>query len=307
MTNLSASAVEALVCSSEPFPVIFDNAWQWIGYSSKQAAKKKLTRNFEAGIDYLSKWMNVAHSNGSSATKVEAISLTLDCFKSLAMMAGTAKGKEVRRYFLECERRLQQFVRQPVTAAPEPSLVVQDTFNIQTVFRLVSENPGITPLEVVARSGINPNTVRSSLVKLHKQGIVLRNPRGHYSATGKPIRLKATHRPSSPPTRLPAQNTAQHSAEFQAACRKFCANGNPIIELLLAPTWFAITANMHLQWHIPDSSQGDFTLTDPIILSLATTALKSGIKEIEIYQNGSLFSRISPSMITSYAEVYHAN
>lgn len=90
----------ALVQSTEQFPVDFDAGWQWLGYSSKQKAKNKLTNHFEKEIDYLTKWVKTPQSGRPS----EFISLTLDCFKSLGMMAGTTKGKEVRCYFLECER-----------------------------------------------------------------------------------------------------------------------------------------------------------------------------------------------------------
>jgi hypothetical protein len=67
MTNLTFNQEQAIALyeSSEEFPVDFDKAWQWLGYSSKQAAKKKLSGNFEKGLDYLSDWMSVAHSNGS--------------------------------------------------------------------------------------------------------------------------------------------------------------------------------------------------------------------------------------------------
>ena len=41
-----------LVRSQDEFPVDFDDAWQWLGYSSKQAAKKKLLRNFENDLDF---------------------------------------------------------------------------------------------------------------------------------------------------------------------------------------------------------------------------------------------------------------
>ena len=95
---------QQLVNSDEQFPVDFELAWEWIGYSSKQSAKKKLSRNFDAGTDYLSKWMSVAHSNGLTASRTEQIYLTIDAFKSLGMMAGTEQGKEIRKYFLNCER-----------------------------------------------------------------------------------------------------------------------------------------------------------------------------------------------------------
>jgi P63C domain len=44
----------------------------------------------------------------AASTKKENIKLTSDCFKSFCLMAGTAKGKEVRRYFLNCEAELKR-------------------------------------------------------------------------------------------------------------------------------------------------------------------------------------------------------
>ena len=98
--EFSHECAHALVQSTDPFPVDFDQAWQWIGYSTKQKAKSKLTNNFEEDVDFLTK--RVKTSTGGRPS--ESIVLTIDCFKSLGMMAGTQKGKEVRRYFLECER-----------------------------------------------------------------------------------------------------------------------------------------------------------------------------------------------------------
>ncbi len=95
-----------IVQSTEQFPVDFDAAWQWIGYSTKQKAKNKLINNFDMGFDYTLTQMvkRVEGNRGGGSVRFESISLTLDCFKSLGMMAGTGQGKEVRCYFLECER-----------------------------------------------------------------------------------------------------------------------------------------------------------------------------------------------------------
>lgn len=102
----------SLVQSTEQFPVDFDAGWKWLGYSTKQKAKNKLTNNFEQGIDYQLNQMvkRVEGNRGGGSVRFESINLSVDCFKSLAMMAGTAKGKEVRRYFLECERIAKQAV-----------------------------------------------------------------------------------------------------------------------------------------------------------------------------------------------------
>lgn len=94
----------ALVQSEDQFPVDFDNAWQWLGYSTKQMARKKLVNNFDQDLDFLIKGLKSPTGGRSS----EYIVLTVDCFKSLGMMAGTSKGRQIRRYFLDCERQVQQ-------------------------------------------------------------------------------------------------------------------------------------------------------------------------------------------------------
>ena len=107
MNNNTFSLVLAqeLIESDQQFPINFADAWQWLGYSTKQKAKNKLTRNFEKDLDYLTKWLSVPHSNGLTASRTEQIMLTIDCFKSLGMMAGTEQGKLVRKYFIECEKK----------------------------------------------------------------------------------------------------------------------------------------------------------------------------------------------------------
>ena len=97
----------ALQSSGDDHPVDFDLAWVWLGYSTKASALRKLKNNFDKDVDYSTKWLSVAHSKGSTASRTQVIHLTIECFKSMGMIAGTAKGKEVRRYFLECEKVAQ--------------------------------------------------------------------------------------------------------------------------------------------------------------------------------------------------------
>jgi phage anti-repressor protein len=101
--TFSLVLAQEYVDSDEQFPVNFDDAWQWLGYSSKQKAKNKLSNNFDEEIDYLTKWVKTTQGGRPS----EYICLTIECFKSLGMMAGTEQGKIVRKYFLECEKTAQ--------------------------------------------------------------------------------------------------------------------------------------------------------------------------------------------------------
>ncbi len=101
MTNLSfsiQSQIKATVESEKEFSVYFDDAWQWLQYSKKSNAKRVLIANFEEKVDYLTVLNNEQSKD---------IYLTSDCFKQLAMIAGTPIGKEVRLYYLQCEKELK--------------------------------------------------------------------------------------------------------------------------------------------------------------------------------------------------------
>ena len=102
--SLNLELVFALLKSSESFPIDFDDAWQWIGYSRKAKALRTFKNNFTEGLDFYTKGCKSPTGGRPS----EWIVLTVDCFKSFAMMAGTSRGKEVRRYFLQCEAELKR-------------------------------------------------------------------------------------------------------------------------------------------------------------------------------------------------------
>jgi phage anti-repressor protein len=105
--TVSRELVLMLLESEEDFPIDLDDAFPWIGYSKKQDAKEVLTNNFVEGQDFLRKGVK----NPSIGRPSEWILLTIDCFKSLSMMAGTEKGREVRQYFLGCEAELKKRIK----------------------------------------------------------------------------------------------------------------------------------------------------------------------------------------------------
>lgn len=101
------NTAQHLLTLEDRFPIDFDDAWRWLGYSTKQKAEHKLSGNFEEGIDYefpTDRFKTPPEKGGRPARHIR---LTVDCFKMLGMMAGTLQGKEVRWYFLECEKALK--------------------------------------------------------------------------------------------------------------------------------------------------------------------------------------------------------
>lgn len=116
--------IEAIAKSTESFPVNFDEAWVWIGYSRKDAAKRVLVNNFKEGLDYRVSHRYVGNPiEPIGGRPSESIYLTTNCFKKFCMMAGTEAGEAVRNYYLECERRLLEVKPQPQpTTAVTPFL-----------------------------------------------------------------------------------------------------------------------------------------------------------------------------------------
>jgi len=100
---ISQEYVFGLLQSKEQFPIDFEAAWNWIGYTRKDSAKKKLVKNFLEGADFSA----IRRKSPTGGRSIEHFLLTIDCFKQLAMMAGTSCGREVREHFLECERKLK--------------------------------------------------------------------------------------------------------------------------------------------------------------------------------------------------------
>jgi phage anti-repressor protein len=105
--DFSENTIFEIIQSTDLFPIDFQDAWQWIGYSTKGNAKVAFeAAGFLTGIDFRVFMIN--HKNPKGGRPTQKLSLTVDCFKSWAMMAGTEKGREVRRYFLACEAELKR-------------------------------------------------------------------------------------------------------------------------------------------------------------------------------------------------------
>lgn len=88
--------------------------WEWMGYSRKDNAKASLSKLIE-GVDYLVLKVQeqVPHQGGFRTATKERILFSRDGFKQWGMMAGTDHGRQIRLYFIECEKRLQLGMSQP--------------------------------------------------------------------------------------------------------------------------------------------------------------------------------------------------
>jgi phage anti-repressor protein len=108
---------DGIAGSMNPYPVDFDDAWVWIGYTRKDHGLKVLLENFEENIDFCSRILG--SKTGSGGHNKVNYYLTVDCFKSFCMMAGTEKGREVRQYYLTVEKKYHELRQFGVSAITE--------------------------------------------------------------------------------------------------------------------------------------------------------------------------------------------
>lgn len=106
--KLDAKFVNEFVLSlrnRKGFVINLEKAMQWIGYSRKDAAKRALEDTFQQNIDYI-----VTGAIGKNNKITEEIMLTVPCFKKLAVLAPTEKGRKIREYYVTMEESYLDYI-----------------------------------------------------------------------------------------------------------------------------------------------------------------------------------------------------
>jgi phage anti-repressor protein len=112
MTEFNLDLAKQLSSSKAEFPVDFEQAYVWLEYTRKDNAKRAfLSAGFIEDIDF--RVLLSSEVNPQGGRPAEQIKLTIDCFKQWGMLCGNDKGKEIRRYFIECEKIAKQVVSIP--------------------------------------------------------------------------------------------------------------------------------------------------------------------------------------------------
>lgn len=103
MSIISKTSIIAQLESTEEFPIRLSEVWEWLGYTRKDNATRAfLALGMSEMVDYIISLRN--EGNAQSGRPEDEILLTIDAFKLWCMSARTAKGKEVRLYYLQVEK-----------------------------------------------------------------------------------------------------------------------------------------------------------------------------------------------------------
>lgn len=139
MNDIERKSIELAAQSNDPYPVDFDQAWQWLQYSTKGNARRKLRSRFIEGIHYILLIRNDKQVHGGH--NLVDIKLSKRCFKAFCMMAPTEKGERVREYFMDCEEKLHEVSQYyiPRTYVEALRLAADQTEKLDAANRLLEE------------------------------------------------------------------------------------------------------------------------------------------------------------------------
>lgn len=138
MSILSQSFVQDAIAAErdgQQFPIDFDKVWRDVGYSRKADALKRLQNTHSIAEDYAVRSLAESAVKPQGGRPEQKIYLTVDCLKSFCMVAETAQGREVRKYFIEIEKAYRaQLERQLLASVAAP--IADNTRYNRTVWKV---------------------------------------------------------------------------------------------------------------------------------------------------------------------------
>ena len=95
--------------------------WQWSGYKTKENAVYK-TKKLEEEVDFLL-LKNQKRTEGRGGNNKHQYLFTKDGFKQFLMLSNTTRGRQIRLYFIEAEKKLQGEMAQPTVLTQQLSQI----------------------------------------------------------------------------------------------------------------------------------------------------------------------------------------
>ena len=122
--------------SKETFPINIEVLMDMKVYDRKDNCKTKLNKNFILDTDFkvqkaTPELSGVTKKGGSGLLK-ENIMLTVDCFKSMCMLANSETGKQVKNYYLDLEKIFKEYILRDIkllTQEKEQAIQEKETIN----------------------------------------------------------------------------------------------------------------------------------------------------------------------------------
>ena len=161
----------------------FDLLWKGLGYNQKSDA---FIRFNQCGFVETLDWQGFQENSGKLGGRPsKKIMLTVDAAKSFCMMANTETGKQVRLYFIECERQLKEIVQSPAKSMSQMDAMEIANEALTKVLRLYRSNqPGLIERFESAVDELALPTAKKTTKELVEEAGLQLSP-GEHSALGR--------------------------------------------------------------------------------------------------------------------------
>ncbi|EGF4805414.1 phage antirepressor Ant [Escherichia coli] len=117
--NGSISNQAALLCNARNLHAFLGVGKRFASWITERIAEYGFVEN----QDYMIA-SQIREAKGRGGHNRKEYHLTLDTAKELAMVERNEKGRQIRRYFIECEKKLRNI--QPVQAEPQPQFTAEE-------------------------------------------------------------------------------------------------------------------------------------------------------------------------------------
>lgn len=111
---------------------------------------KQQVSNYIENVDYNAGHSEVTTNQYGGTKLMNDYMLTVDTAKEIALMAGTEKGKQIRRYFIEAEKQLKAIAMQPakpMSATEQLRLVSESTIELDDRVTELENNAALSPTD----------------------------------------------------------------------------------------------------------------------------------------------------------------
>ena len=99
--------------------------------------KRIFEYGFEENVDYIVFHISMKNPNSLGGRPSKDYFLTIDTAKEISMLQRTEKGREARKYFIECEKNLKEQVETKTAVSlidlSNPADVIQSTNNVSRI------------------------------------------------------------------------------------------------------------------------------------------------------------------------------
>ena len=132
--------------SKEPFPINIEVLIEMKVYDRKDNCKTKLNKNFILNTDFNVQNLAPANSGARNSKAMQAgknkenIMMTVDCFKSMCMLANSEIGKQVKNYYLDLEKIFKEYILRDIQSMQQTiENVVNENLKIKSTYSHLAE------------------------------------------------------------------------------------------------------------------------------------------------------------------------